>query len=154
MWLQVQHDSTTRPIGYWPRSLSYAKHIYSATQRKFLVIVWAVLLLRPYPEDTRLTIRTDLDSYKLTINLAISTGPARWLLPLSKLDFDVIRRVDIKRQAANVQICLHTSSEDTTPLKDDLPMLLMDTPDDNNTNVHIISFQSNNIIPLTATVSS
>jgi len=57
--LQEQPDQSTRPVGYWSRSLNAAQRNYSTTERECLAVVWATLLLRPYVEVTRFTVRTD-----------------------------------------------------------------------------------------------
>jgi len=57
--LQEQPDRSTRPVGYWSRSLNAAERNYSTTERECLAAVWASLLLRPYVEGTRFTVRTD-----------------------------------------------------------------------------------------------
>jgi len=46
--LQEQPDQSTRPVGYWSRSLNAAERNYSTMERECLVVVWASLLLRPY----------------------------------------------------------------------------------------------------------
>lgn len=61
---QAQTDESTKPIGYWSRSLTDAERKYDTTQWEYLAIVWAVLLLHSYFEGSRFTIRTDHDSLK------------------------------------------------------------------------------------------
>jgi len=57
--LQEQPDQSTWPLGYWSRSLNAAERNYRTTERVCLAVVWASLLLRPYVEGTRFTVRTD-----------------------------------------------------------------------------------------------
>lgn len=68
--LQQQPDGHDKPIGYWSRSLNTAVHAYGTKDRECLRVVWAVLLLRPYLEDSRFTIRADHDALKWILNLA------------------------------------------------------------------------------------
>jgi len=57
--LQEQRDQSTRPVGYWSRSLNAAERTYSTTERECLAVVWASLLLPPHIVGTRFTVRTD-----------------------------------------------------------------------------------------------
>lgn len=59
--LQEQLNGTTKPVGYWSRSPAKAKLDYNTTQPNCLAIAWSVLMLRPYLEGKRFTIRTDHD---------------------------------------------------------------------------------------------
>lgn len=72
--LQEQPNKTFMPIEYWSMSLINAERKYDTTRRWFLAIVWAILLLLPYLENSGFTIRTDHDSFKWIINLKDSTG--------------------------------------------------------------------------------
>ena len=58
--LQEQEDGTNRPVGYWSRTLTKPEKAYTVTERECLAVVWAVLLLRPYLEGARFTVRTCL----------------------------------------------------------------------------------------------
>jgi len=46
-------------VAYWSRSLNAVERKYSTAERECLAVVWASLLLRPYVEGTRFTVRTD-----------------------------------------------------------------------------------------------
>jgi len=78
---QEQPDLSTRPVGYWSRSLNATERNYSATERKCLAVVWASLLLRPYVEGTRFPVRTDHAALKWMLHMdGAHGGLARWRL--------------------------------------------------------------------------
>ena len=62
--LMQEQEGTLRPIGYWSRSLTPAEKNYDTTQREWLAVVWAILLLRPYLEMQKFTVRTDHDALR------------------------------------------------------------------------------------------
>jgi len=72
--LQEQPDRTTRPVGYWSRSLNMVERNYSTTQRECLAVVWASLLLRPYVEGTRFTVPTDHKALKWMLHMDSAHG--------------------------------------------------------------------------------
>lgn len=123
MLLQEQIDKTEKPVGYWPTSLTKAEKAYDTTQRDCLAIVWSILLLRPYLEGCRLTIRTDHDSLRWILNLTGATGRlARWQLCLSEFDSDVIHRAGVIHQAADALPRLPTGGTDKTTLENERPI--------------------------------
>jgi len=67
--LQEKPDQSTRPVGYWSRSLNAAECNYSATERECVVVVWASLLLRPHIVGTRFTVRTDHAALKWVLHM-------------------------------------------------------------------------------------
>lgn len=94
-----QPDKTKNPIQYWSRSVSSAERVYDTTDQVCLAILWAVLLLWPYEEGTRLTIRTDYDCLKWILNLSNAAGGlVCWGLQLSELDFHVVHRASGKHK--------------------------------------------------------
>ena len=91
--LQLQEDNTLRPVGYWYRTLTKAEKNYSTTEKECLAIVWAVLMLRPYLEGSKFTLRTDHDSLRWIMNLSDASGRLqRWRLRLSEYEYDVVHR--------------------------------------------------------------
>ncbi|CAN8067637.1 unnamed protein product [Agarophyton chilense] len=106
--LQKQPDGDLLPIGDWSRSLNKAERSYSTTERECLAVVWAILHLRPYLEGARFTLRTNHHALRWILNLADASGRlARWRLRLMEYDFDM------------------TDGEDTTPLDEEVPCLLL-----------------------------
>lgn len=128
--LQDQPDQTKRPVDYWSRSLTSAKRAYDTTHKECLAIVWAVLLICPYLEGTKFTIRTDHDSLRSILNIIDATGRlARWELRLSEFEYDAVHRAGIKNQAADALYRLPTTGHDITPLDDDIPVALVENND-------------------------
>lgn len=105
MLIQVRHYVTTKPIGYWSRSLTDAERKYDATWRKFLAVVWAVLTLRPYLDGIRLEFRTEHDSLRWIFGptLCIGRFPRHRLRPF-KFDFNVFYCASIK--TAPISMCV------------------------------------------------
>ena len=120
--LQTQPDGTDRPLGYWSRSLSSAERNYDTTERECLAVVWSVLLLRPYLEHARFTVRTDHSPLKWLLNLKDCSGRlARWRLRLLPFHYDVVHKAGLKHQAPDALSRLPTAGMDNSPIDDDLP---------------------------------
>lgn len=121
--LQNKPGKPTTPIGYWSSSFTSANRVHDTTQRECTDIVWAVLLLRPYLEGTRITIRTSHDSLKWILNMSYACGGlAQWRLRLSKFDFNVAHEAGVKYEGADPLLRLRTDGEKSTDLDDDLPV--------------------------------
>lgn len=60
--LQEHHDGTTKLAAYLSLISAKAEPENDTTQRKCLVIFCSVMILRPFIENTRHTIRTDHNS--------------------------------------------------------------------------------------------
>ena len=112
--LQEQPDQFTRPVGYWSRSLDADERNYSTTERECLAVVWASLLLRPYIEGTRFTVRTDHAALKWMLHMDGAHGRlARWRLRLAEFDYVVQPRPGASHHAAD------TMSRISKPAVDD-----------------------------------
>jgi len=112
--LQEQPDQSTRPVGYWSRSLNEAERNYSTTERECLAVVWASLLLRPYVEGTRFMVRTEHAELKWMLHMDGAHGRlARWRLRLAEFDYVVQTRPGASHHAAD------TMSRTSTPAVDD-----------------------------------
>jgi len=114
--LQEQPDQSTRPVGYWSRSLNVDERNYRTTERECLPVVWASLVLRPYIEGTRFTVRTDQAALKWMLHMDGAHGRlARWRLRLAEFDYLVQTRPGASHHAAD------TMSRISTPAVDDGP---------------------------------
>lgn len=71
---QKQHDGTMKLVAYWSRLLTDTKRTYESTQRELFAIVRTVLVLRPYSDSTRITLRTGRKSLKWIAGLANATS--------------------------------------------------------------------------------
>jgi len=79
--LQEQPVQSTRPVGYWSRSLNAAERNYSTKEWECLAVVWASLLLRLYIERARFTVRTDHAALKWMLHMdGAHERIARWRL--------------------------------------------------------------------------
>lgn len=122
--LQQQPDGTTRPVGYWSRSLSPAERNYSTTERECLAVVWSVLLLRPYLEGTRFTVRTDHAALKWMLHMDSAHGRlARWRLRLAEYDYVVQTRPGAAHHGADTMSRLASTGDDVGVIEDTIPCL-------------------------------
>lgn len=95
--MKKQSDASKKLLGYWSRTLKGKENNYDPTNREFLTIVRAVLLVGPYLEGQRLTIPTDHVARKWILNLANWTERlVRWRCRLSKFDFKVVHSLESK----------------------------------------------------------
>lgn len=56
---QTHKDGKWNPIGFSSRSLNAAERNYSPTERKFLEVVWYLIILRPYLLYDEFIVHTD-----------------------------------------------------------------------------------------------
>lgn len=61
--IQRHEDKSLKPIGYYSRTFSEAERNYNTTEHEFLVIVWAVILLRTYLYGACFEVRTITTRY-------------------------------------------------------------------------------------------
>lgn len=77
--LQTQPDGKARPIGYWKRTLNTAEQSYETNHKYSLDFVWEVLL-RPWLERARFTIRTDHYAQRWIPKMRDATGTLpKWI---------------------------------------------------------------------------
>ena len=113
-----------------------AERKYDKTEREFLTVVWACLLLRPYIELQRFIVFTDHEMLKWLLTYKESTDRlARWRLRLLEYDFDIQYRKRIKHQAADAPSRSEKNGHDTAEIDDDLPgdLTIGAIADDNGT---------------------
>ena len=120
--LQEQPDQSTRPVGYWTRSLNAAERNNSTTVRKFLVVVCASLLIRPYVEGTRFTVHTDHAALKWMLPINGAHGRlARWRLSLAEFDFVVQMRPGASHHAVGTMSRISTPTGHEGAIPDAVP---------------------------------
>lgn len=89
-------------------------------------MVCEVTLLNPYLQGANFTIRTDHEALRRILNITDAKGGlARSILRLSVFNYDFVHRVEVKHQAGDAFSRLETSGADTTPIDDNIPLLLM-----------------------------
>jgi len=124
--LQKQPDRSTRSVGYWSRSPNAADWNYSTTERECLAVVWASLLLRPYVEGTRFTVRTDHKALKWMLHMNGAHGRlAWWRLRLSEFIYVVQTRPGASHHATDIMSRISTPAEDNAAIPDAAPCLAM-----------------------------
>jgi len=124
--LQEQPDQSTRHVGYWSRSLNAAERNYSTTERECLAVVWASLLLRPYIEGTRFTVRTDHAALKWMLHMDGAQGRlARRRLRLAEFDYVAQTRPGASHHAADTMSRISTPAVDDGAIPDAVPCLAL-----------------------------
>lgn len=131
-------NDTTKPVGYWQRSLTTSEQAYDKTQREFLALVWFILILHFYIEGTRFTIQNDHDSLKCILNLADATGRlARLRLRPFEFEFDVVYRAHIECQTTDALFRLQATGVDTKHIEVNLLIAVNDTETTESTKVRL-----------------
>ena len=112
--LQQRHlDDSLHPIGYFSRTLNETERKYDTTEKECLGIIWAVLLLRPYLEMERFTLRTDHEALKwLFDDNSKGAKLDRWRLRLQQFEFDVAHLPGKQNQVADALSRLETTTGD------------------------------------------
>jgi len=129
--LQEQPDQSTRPVGDWSRSLNAAERNYSTTERECLAVVWASLLLRPYIEGTRFTVRTDHAALKCMLHMDGAYGRlAWWQLRLAEFNHVVQTRPGASHHAADFRSRNSTPAGDGGAIPDAVPCLALPNTSD------------------------
>lgn len=72
--IQKQPDGYAKQVRCWYRSLNKAEKAYDTTHCECLAVVWAVLLLRTYLEQSRFTLCTEPDALRWILNVTDATG--------------------------------------------------------------------------------
>lgn len=86
---QIQ-DGAEKVIAYASKTLNAAQRNYTAGEREYLAIVWAVQLYRHYLIDKKTTVWTDHQVLQYLQNLRDANGRlARWALLLQTYDLDI-----------------------------------------------------------------
>ena len=121
--LQEQPDGTLHPIGCWSRSLNQHEKNCSPAEKECLAVVWAVIMLRPCPEQTRFTVRTDHQPLKWLMTLSDPQGRlARWRLRLLEFDIEIQCKPGVTHALADYPSRVITEGLDRNVLEDDLPV--------------------------------
>lgn len=89
------------------------------------MLVWSVLLLRPFLEGTRFTVRTDHAALKWMLHMDGAHGrQARWRMRLLEYDYVIETGSGASHRAADAMSRLATTEVDEGPIPDVIPCLL------------------------------
>jgi RNase H-like domain found in reverse transcriptase len=125
---QEQPDGTLTPYGFYSITLNQAENNYSTPENECLDMVWAILLLRPYLERKRFTIRTDQVALKWLLYLNDPSGRlARWRLRLAEFEFSIQYGPGIKNSLADGCSRVTSQGVDTNKCDDAIPPFIMET---------------------------
>lgn len=90
--------------------------------RKFIAVVWVVILLKPYLEGQEITDSTEPDAFKRILTSASFGGRlTRWRLRHFEFDFKVVRRFEIKNQNTDKFSKLEQYGTKKTLVEGDIP---------------------------------
>lgn len=100
------------------------------TQKECSAMVWSVLLLRPYLEGLRCTIRKNHKWFWWILNLTnASTWLVRWRFRLKEFNFDVVHWGSDKHQGSGELTRLPTDGITKTQLEEGHPVMAIDVVD-------------------------
>lgn len=126
VFLQDQEGGLMKPIGYWSHLLCDAECLYDTTHEVCFVVVGSVLMLKSYLKVSYFKIRTNGLALRWILVLKESTGcPARWLLHLLKIDFEVINQPRMIYQATDAMSKYTQGNEKERNLEND-DMFILD----------------------------
>ena len=129
--MQIYPDGTSRPIGFWSRSLTPAEKNYSTGERECIAIVWAVQLLRPYLERTHFDLYTDHIALRWIMNMTdASSRLTRWRLRLLEFDFTVQYKKSAKNTIVDCISRLPTYRETAVEPYVSIPCLIVEEDTD------------------------
>ena len=130
---QKYPDGTVKPLGYFSKTLSDTERKYDTSERECLGIIWATLLLRPYLQPQRFTLKTDHEALKWLFKQEEATGKlARWRLRLQEFEFDVIHVPGKKNQVADALSRLNSQGGDKSGIPVDVDVPVFSIEDDIN----------------------
>lgn len=149
--LQEQEDRAYKPVRYWSRVLTSSERNYSTKERECLAVIWALFLLRPYLQGTRLVVRTDRTALKWMLHMDGAHGRlARWRVRLAEFNYTVESRPGQHHRAADVMSRLATTVQGrrrtnylklfpaTEPFTEVCLDLLGPLPETSNGNVYLL----------------
>ena len=127
--LQQQPNGAYLPVGYFSMGLLPAEKNYTVTEIEGLGVRWAVGLLRPYIEGTKLLIQCDHKALKWILPTTACTKNRlnRWRILLSEFDYDVEHKPGPQRAVADALSRLPTEGLDTGPISQEIPTVEMTT---------------------------
>ena len=123
---QEQPEKTHKPAGYYCRPITEAEKNYSMTGTECLAVVWALFMLRPYVQGTRLIVRTYHSALRWMLHMDGAHGRlARWRLRLSEIDSLDVTRAGAAYHSTDTMFRLATTALDTMPFPEEIPCLTL-----------------------------
>jgi len=123
---QEQPEKTYKPAGYYCRPITEAEKNYSTTGTECLAVVWALFMLRPYVQETRLIVRTYHSALRWMLHMDRAHGRlARWRLRLSEIDSLDVTRAGAAYHSTDTMFRLATTALDTMPFPEEIPCLTL-----------------------------
>lgn len=113
--LEKQDYKQPMLVNYWSKSLRNPERNYRTIDTKFVVVMWSVLTLRPYLEETHFIIRTNHQSFWLLLVLENYTARvAIWRFRSLEYVFISLHLLDAYHQAtdANLRLSMDKSQKD------------------------------------------
>lgn len=112
---RTYEDGERKPIRYWSRSLKPAEKNYSAPEREFLGLVWALLTLCHHLQFRKCVAHTDHLERKWLLNITEHSSRLQWWrLRLAQF---YLKSVTKTGRTPTMQIPKHGSSQSPQPLK-------------------------------------
>lgn len=135
--LQQQLEKISKQLGYWSRCMTMPKQAYNTTQHEFPTLVWSIMKLGRYLEESPFTVRTDYKCLQWILNLADATGTLdRWRPRLSKFEINVVHWVGVKHCASHALSHMSTDGTGEPSIKDKIPVSLSSTTSKPNLKLH------------------
>lgn len=107
--LQEYSDGSEKKVEYCSRRLSDKKRKLAKTPRECIAILWTLLLLRPYLEGIRFSVRKNYGALKRLFKMSyVSQKRARRRVRLSEYEFDIIHHTSARHPAADSLYILWT----------------------------------------------
>lgn len=110
-------------MGYWSRTVNEQRRILDTTDREYLAVIWANLLLRFYLKVVGYTLCQYHQTLFWILDVPETTNKfGCWEVRLETFDFEIIRLAGIKQQIPHALIRLPTKAVDHTIIEDDIPL--------------------------------
>lgn len=102
---------------------------YDSREKECFAVIWAILLLRPYLEGSRLKIRSDNEAlFSKLIFANESQKLAHWRLCIYVFGFDIVHQAGIEHQAVDASLRLLSDEHNTSEFNDGLAEFTMESP--------------------------
>ena len=112
---QTHTDWKTKPLGYWSRTVNASERKYSASEREFIAVVWALKTLRPYLMYETFVVHSDHHALHWLFTISEpSARLKRWRLILSEFDYTIAYKKGKDNHHADAMLRILTGSPTIT----------------------------------------